>query len=214
MLELVFADIEVGDGTNVFPDQTFAMLFDGVVNVEISDSEGGSDASVDAGQEKDISKVQLLYNDGTSKMEISYNQSMVYIDEYFLTEPQPELEVIYDNGEGSYRYLFYTDNENYTSVDDFYQINVNDCKKIFSDAVATELKQIPCGNITFYTFTMTYTDNQNNAVTAPLYFAEIESGVYIYSNLGDVMQYGDVNEEKLIIDEQMLKETFLNVDIL
>ena len=175
---------------------------------------GNENGIVNAGQEKDVNKVQLLYNDGSSKMEISYNQLTAHIDEYFLNEPQPELEVIYDNGNGAYRYLFSIDNANYTSVDDFYQINVNDCKKMFSDAVATELKEIPCGNITFYTFTMTYTDRQNNAVTAPLYFAEIEPGVYIYTNLGDTMQFGDVNEDKLAVDVEMLKETFINVDIL
>ena len=178
---------------------------------------GNINGVVNAGMEKNINTVQLLYNDGASVMEISYNQDIVHIDEYFLSEPQQELEVIYDNiwddNDAFYRYVFYTDNENYTSVDDFYQINVNDCKKMFSDAVATELKEIPCGNITFYTFTMNYTDNQNNAVTAPLYFAEIEPGVYIYVNLGDTIQSNNVDETKLKIDEQMIKELFLNVDM-
>ena len=155
----------------------------------------------------------ILYNDGNSVLEVTYNQSVVYIDDSFRNQPQDVLVVIYDNGEGNYRYLFKTDNENYASVDDFYQINVNDCKNMFSDAAATELREIPCGNISFYTFTMTYTDNRNAAITAPLYFAEIEPGVYIYIDLGDTIQSGEVNEIKLAADEQMLKETFLNVEL-
>lgn len=179
---------------------------------------GNTNGVVNAGQEKEINTVQLLYNDGASAMEISFNQITVHIDEYFLNEPQQELEVIYDNilddDDTSYRYVFYTDNANYISVDDFYQVNVNDCKMMFSDAVATELKEIPCGNITFYTFTVNYTDNQNNAITAPLYFAEIEPGIYIYVNLGDTIQSNNVDEAKLKIDEQMLKELFINVNVL
>lgn len=178
---------------------------------------GNTNGVVNAGMEKNINTVQLLYNAGASVMEISYNQDTVHIDEFFLSEPQQELEVVYDNvwddNDAYYRYVFYTDNENYTSIDDFYQVNVNDCKKMFSDAKATELKEITCGNINFYTFTVTYTDNNNNAITAPLYFAEIEPGIYIYVNLGDTIQTNNVDEAKLKIDEQMIKELFINVNI-
>ncbi len=155
----------------------------------------------------------MLYNNGASKIEISYNPKTIHIDEYFITEPQYELEVIYDNGNGSYRYVFFTDNENYTSVDNFYDKNVTDCKKMFSDAEASELEEIQYGNITFYTFTMTYTDNSSNAVTAPLYFAEIEPGVYMYINLGDTILDRGVDENKLQADKDMLQELFLNVSM-
>ena len=130
---------EWDDENTFYPmEDVLAVMFGGEGAV-LADNTAGE-------EEKETQQVPMVYHDGASKIEISYHPETIHIDDYFKAEPQSELEVIYDDGNGSYRYLFYIDTENYTSVDNFYDKNVTDCKKMFADAQASELEEIPCGN--------------------------------------------------------------------
>lgn len=161
-----------------------------------------------------LKTIQVLYNNDESKFEVSFDPTNIEIQEGALTTPQPDIYLTYKTKINKHTYTLKVDSEAYTSKQDFYNKNFTDCKSMFNDAKASDMKEIKCGNISFYVFTTTYTDKSGKKNITPLYFAEIKEGVYCYIELSDTIQFDKVDEEMLKINEQMLKELFVDFKLI
>ena len=170
-----------------------------------SDKESAQDDS--QATEKNI--ITVAYK-GSSTFQTKFDPTNIEIDAAALSSVQKEINLTYKTDTNRHTYTFKVDSENYKSKTEFIDKNLSDCRKMFPGATNEGMTEIQCENIRFTVCTFKYTDKTKKLVYAPLYFAEIEPGSYIYINLGDTIQYNKLDQKMLDVNKKMIEELFSN----
>lgn len=182
---------------------------------DTSNTDSSEDENTSNNEQTSANKrLTVSYKDGTKAFEALYDSTNIELDKNTLESAQNEINLTYKTETKNHTFTLTIDSHRYTSKEDFREKNIAECKKMFVDGVASGITEINCGGIRFYKIVLTYTSGaEKKKVFAPLYYAEIEPGSYIYIELTDTLQYNKLDENMLKITEQMLQELFLGFNV-